>query len=85
MRTNVIRTCHDDVGHVGIDKTIELIKRFYWFPKMKIEVVKLYATKITSTREVIICLRNYFEYFGTPFRLVSDRGTSFTSGAFREF
>lgn len=149
MRTNVIRTCHDDVGHVGIDKTVELIKRFYWFPKLKLEVVnhiqnclkciefspndqkrsvlhnidkgtkpfdtihidhygplnenakhqkyilvvidaftryvKLYATKTTSTREVIICLKNYFEYFGSPFRLVSDRGTSFTSGAFREF
>lgn len=35
MQTNVIRTCHDDVGHVGVDKTQDLIKRTYWFPKMR--------------------------------------------------
>lgn len=31
MRSNVIRTCHDEVGHVGHDKTFELITRSYWF------------------------------------------------------
>lgn len=35
MITNVIQTCHDDVGHVGTDKTTELVSRTYWFPKMR--------------------------------------------------
>lgn len=35
METNIIRSYHDDVGHVGIDKTYKLIKRLYYFPKMK--------------------------------------------------
>jgi len=25
METNVIRTCHDDIGHVGVDKTVSNI------------------------------------------------------------
>lgn len=35
MQTNIVRIYHDDVGHVGIDKTYELIRRTYWFPKMR--------------------------------------------------
>lgn len=31
----MIRTCHDDLGHVGIDKVIENIARVYWFPRMR--------------------------------------------------
>jgi len=34
MESNVIRTCHDDLGHVGIDKVIENITSVYWFPRM---------------------------------------------------
>lgn len=30
MINNVIRYYHDNVGHVGIDKTKELIMRSYW-------------------------------------------------------
>lgn len=35
MVSNVIRNYHDAIGHVGIDKTRELILRSYWFPKMR--------------------------------------------------
>jgi len=38
MESNVIRTCHDDLGHVGIDKVIENIARVYWFPRMREKV-----------------------------------------------
>lgn len=34
MRNQVIRSCHDDMCHVGTNKTIELIKQIYWFPKL---------------------------------------------------
>jgi len=42
---NVIRTCHDNMGHVGADKVVELIQNSYWFPNMK-EKVKLYILYI---------------------------------------
>lgn len=40
MESNVIRTCHDDLGHVGIDKVIENITRVYWFPRIREKVRK---------------------------------------------
>lgn len=39
----VIRSCHDDMCHVGINKTIELIKQIYWFPKLS-DHVKTYLS-----------------------------------------
>jgi len=35
MENNVIRSCHDDFGHVGIDKVYENINRTYWFPQIR--------------------------------------------------
>lgn len=40
MIDKVISYFHDNVGHVGIDKTKELIMRSYWFPDMKTEIQK---------------------------------------------
>ena len=47
--------------------------------------VKLYPVNSTSTREVIASLKKYFEYYRRPRRLISDRGTCFTSLEFEEF
>lgn len=44
--------------------------------------VVLYPVKSTATKETIIALKQYFHHFGTCKRIVSDRGTSFTSKAF---
>lgn len=35
LEHNVLRIYHDEYGHVGIDKTFELICRTYWFPNLK--------------------------------------------------
>ncbi|XP_036148576.1 uncharacterized protein LOC114254896 [Monomorium pharaonis] len=47
--------------------------------------VKLYATKSTTSKEVIVCLSQYFAYYSKPNVIVSDRGTAFTSAEFTEF
>lgn len=150
MESNVIRTCHDDMAHVGLLKVIENISRVYWFPDMKTKVrdyvnnclkcieftvpsgkkegflnyipkgdkpfltihvdhlgplektgnrnkfifvvidaftkfVKLYPCRSTKTEEVIKHLRNYFQTYSKPRKIISDRGTSFTSAAFKHF
>lgn len=41
--------------------------------------VKLYAVNSTSTKEVCACLDKYFESYSRPRRIISDRGTCFTS------
>lgn len=40
MENNVIRTCHDDFGHVGLRKVIENINKIYWFLDMREKVKK---------------------------------------------
>jgi len=40
MCEQVIRSCHDEMCHVGESKTIELIKQVYWFPKLAERVKK---------------------------------------------
>lgn len=45
MENNVIRTCHDDFGHVGFSKVIANINKTYWFLDMW-EKVKKYVVNV---------------------------------------
>lgn len=47
--------------------------------------IKLYPCKSTTTDEAIKHLNDYFRAYSRPRRVISDRGTCFTSEAFREF
>lgn len=150
MVYSVIRIYHDDMGHVGVDKTIHGILGHYWFPCLKLSVkqyiencikclscslvggkpegemeiyekvalpfhtlhldhfgplestldnykyilavidaftkfVWLFPTKSTTAEEAIRYLTDLFDLFGLPKRIISDRGTSFTSKSFAEF
>lgn len=150
MISNVLRTCHDDIGHVGIDKVIHYLTRVYWFPNMRNTVkeyisnclkclefspmsgkregflhsipkgdtpfhtvhldhygplekstrgykhifaiidgftkfIRLYPCKSTDTEEVIKHLKDYFRCYSKPFRIISDRGSCFTSQLFERF
>ena len=41
MCNHVIRSNHDNMGHIGVNRTIEFIKRAYWFLNMS-DLIKLY-------------------------------------------
>lgn len=45
--------------------------------------VRLYATKTTNTKEVLRSLNDYCRSYGIPKRIVSDRGTAFSSEEFK--
>lgn len=47
--------------------------------------VWLYATKSTDTAEVVKHLRKQSIVFGNPYRIISNRGTTFTSSVLREY
>lgn len=148
-RWQICRLNHDEIGHLGVEKTLERIKRTYWFPKMA-KFVKKYVqaclecafakktstneghlhtiakvevpfhtlhidhlgpfvrskrgnsyllvivdafTKFTFVRPVrntktqttIRTLEDIFYTFRNPDRIISDRGTSFTSYLFKHF
>lgn len=149
-RWKVCHLCHDESGHFSFDKSIEKMRRDYWFPGMTRFVKKyirsciscayakqpsgkkegflhpinkpnvpfqcvhidhlgpfvrskvgntyilgiidaftkfivLRAVRNTKSRTTIQVLREFIGLFGTPKVLVSDRGTSFTSGEFQQF
>ena len=46
---------------------------------------KLYAVKSTTSVESIKCLESYFSTYSRPSKIISDRGTSFTSQIFKDF
>lgn len=50
LENNIMRTCYDDIGHVGVEKVIENVTRVYWFPKMH-EKVKGYITNCLKCTE----------------------------------
>jgi hypothetical protein len=52
LKTRILQTYHDHplVGHVGTEKTIELIKRDFYWPKMDKEI-KLYVTTCHSCQK----------------------------------
>ncbi|KAL0281608.1 UNVERIFIED_CONTAM: hypothetical protein PYX00_002543 [Menopon gallinae] len=45
----------------------------------------LKAVTTTKTKPTIECLQEIFSYFGTPTRLITDRGSAFTSRDFEKF
>lgn len=150
MEASVIKTYHDEIGHVGENKTCELIMRTYWFPHLKQKIknyisnclkcisyspasgkpegylnsipkgnlpfqtihidhygplektrykhkyilvtidaftkfVKLFPCNSTDTKTVVKHLNCYFRYYSKPVRVISDRGTCFTSNEFKKF
>jgi hypothetical protein len=47
--------------------------------------IKLFAVKSTKSKEVVNCLKTYFQFYRRPSRIVSDRGTAFTSRELDDF
>jgi len=35
MESHVLLSYHDQLGHVGIDKMVEVISKSYWLPKVR--------------------------------------------------
>lgn len=46
---------------------------------------KLYATATTNSKEACTALQDYFDNYSRPRRVISDRGTSFSSNEFENF
>lgn len=47
--------------------------------------ISLYAVRQVKTKEVCSKLNEYFSYYSKPLRIISDRGTCYTSEMFKEY
>jgi len=61
--------------YIHILAVVDGFSKFVW----------LYPTKSTGTEEVLEKLEKQAAVFGNPRRVVTDRGTAFTSGLFNEY
>ena len=146
----ICRLCHDNIGHLSVEKTLRRITRNYWFPKIRRFVSKYIKTclncacykhangkkqrilniiekvpipfhtfhidhvdpfqtsykgnkyllvvvvafmkftliepvKNQKSRQVVETILNMIYLFGTPTRIISDRGTAFIPRTFHIF
>lgn len=74
------------VDHVGpIDKRHLIKKHILVVVDGFTKFTKLYATKTTASKESVESLKQHFSNYSRPLTVVTDRGTSFTSGEFEDF
>ncbi|KAH8409637.1 hypothetical protein KR215_004167, partial [Drosophila sulfurigaster] len=68
-----------------MDVTTKQYKHIFAIVDGFTKFVWLYPTKTTSSEEVLQKLRNWSDVFGNPCRIISDRGSAFTSAAFESY
>jgi len=74
------------VDHVGPFITTKAGKRYILVMIDNLtKYVSLFAVKSTTAEELIDCMKSFIGGFGLPGRLVTDRGSCYTSGAFERF
>jgi Reverse transcriptase (RNA-dependent DNA polymerase)/RNase H-like domain found in reverse transcriptase/Integrase zinc binding domain/gag-polyprotein putative aspartyl protease/Zinc knuckle len=50
LRVRVLFAAHDDSGHMGVDKTLELIQRYFWWPRLSADVREYVETCVVCQR-----------------------------------
>lgn len=74
------------IDHLGpLEKTPRGYKYVLLITDAFTKYVKIFPTKTTNTKEAIKSLEKYFDDFSCPVRLISDRGSGFTSKQFKNF
>lgn len=74
-RMQIYRLCNDDAGHLGVEKTLERIKRNYWFAGMRCFVTKYVSACLNCayykhTAGKRYCKLNNIEKEPVPFHTV---------------
>lgn len=79
-----LQTLH--VDHLGpMDMTSKMYKYIFAVVDGFSKFVWLYPVKSTGQDEVVKKLKEWASVFGFPARILSDRGSAFTSNAYKEF
>ncbi|GFU02763.1 transposon Tf2-9 polyprotein [Trichonephila clavipes] len=93
MQTEIVKNIHSK-GHLGINKTESMVllpstnKNYYHILSIIDAFTKfvwLYPVKSTSSRDALEKLKQQEITFGNPHRIITDKGTAFTSKEFREY
>ncbi|GFS81958.1 retrovirus-related Pol polyprotein from transposon 17.6 [Trichonephila clavipes] len=92
MQAELIKLIHEN-GHFSVGKTEEIVKQEFFIPNLS-NVVKnrriyqftwLYPVKTVSAESALEKLKQQQKTFGNPIRIISDRGSAFTSKLFNDY
>ncbi|KAK9744220.1 Reverse transcriptase (RNA-dependent DNA polymerase) [Popillia japonica] len=83
MRKELVMKVHDDISHLGLDKTMDQLRQNYYFKNMR-KYVKKCLDNCVKSAEVLKAMARLIKIFGAPRRIITDRGTAFTSDAFKQ-
>ncbi|GFU93010.1 transposon Tf2-9 polyprotein [Trichonephila clavipes] len=93
MQAEVIKLIHEN-GHFSVGKTEEIVKQELLIPNLTNVVKKidaftkftlLYPVKTVSAESALEKLKQQQKNFGNPIRIISDRGSAFTSKLFNVY
>ena len=74
------------IDHFGpLQKTINNNKHVLSVADVFTKFIRLYTCKTTKTEETVKHLEEYFRAYSVPKRVITDRGTTFTSKEFSDF
>ena len=74
------------IDHYGpLEKTGKGYKYIFLIVDAFTKFIRLYPCKSTTTSEAIKHLKDYFQSYSKPRRIISDRGSAFTSDEFKNF
>ncbi|XP_050339490.1 uncharacterized protein K02A2.6-like [Bactrocera neohumeralis] len=74
------------IDHLGtLDATSKSYKYIFAVVDGFSKYTWIYPTKTTETQEVVRHLESWVTIFGSPQRIISDKGTAYTSKMFKEF
>ncbi|KAK3750830.1 hypothetical protein QZH41_007147 [Actinostola sp. cb2023] len=79
LRSKVMASVHDDLGHQGAEKTIAVARNRCYWPGMAIPTKDQRATTVART-----LVKEWFVRFGVPKRIHSDQGRNFESRVIQE-
>ncbi|GFW65170.1 transposon Tf2-8 polyprotein [Trichonephila clavipes] len=89
MQANIIKTAHER-GHFAVLRTQDLVSKEFYIPRLKDKFKKCIQNCVTCIltnrkREVINRLENQRQVFGNPARIITDKGSAFSSSAFEDY
>ncbi|GFU26089.1 hypothetical protein TNCV_5105471 [Trichonephila clavipes] len=94
MQVNIIKTAHKR-GHFAVLRTQDLVSKDFYIPRLKDKVEKCIQNCVTCiltnrkrdlrAAEVINRLENQRHVFGNPARIITDKGSAFTSSSFEDY
>ncbi|GFW78319.1 retrovirus-related Pol polyprotein from transposon 17.6 [Trichonephila clavipes] len=84
MQREIVLHAHAQ-GHFASKKTESIVSQEFYIPRLTKIVQDIYPVKSTSTKDDLVKLILQQTIFGNPSKIITDKGSAFTSTEFQKF